>query len=357
MSAKENQPALPRLLTAAGLFVIAFAIVYGAARLWAGRGIHWPAVGGAPPGMVWIPGGEFMMGTNSDLGWPEEKPAHRARVKGFWMDATEVTNEQFRTFVDATGYKTTAERTPKLVDIMAQVPAGTAQPSPEMLVPGSLVFTPPSKPVPLDDYRQWWRWVPGASWQHPEGPTSSIGGRLNHPVVQISWGDATAYAHWAGKRLPTEAEWEFAARGGLDGQPYVWGKHPPDDNHILANIWQGDFPHQNSQADGYAGSAPVGRFPANGFGLFDMAGNVWEWCSDWYVPDQYQGLAAVGIVDNSARPPAAAGGSAVSGQRSQRGGSFLCNDHYCLRYRPSARHGGNPDTGMSHVGFRCVRDQ
>ena len=310
-----------------------------------------------PVGMVWIPGGEFAMGSDSEAAWPEEQPAHRVRVKGFWMDATEVTNAQFGEFVDATGYVTTAEQPPVLEEIMKQVPPGTPPPEAESLVAGSLVFTPPHESVDLREFSQWWKWVPGADWKHPEGPNSNLDGRHNHPVVQVSWDDAAAYATWAGKRLPTEAEWEFAARGGLAGKPYVWGDEPPDDKHIHANIWQGQFPVSNDKADGFAGTAPVGKFAANGFGLYDMAGNVWEWCADWYDRDLYRGRARQKVVVDPAGPKQSSDPSRpYEPRRVQRGGSFLCNDSYCSRYRPSARHGGSPDTGMSHVGFRCVKD-
>jgi formylglycine-generating enzyme required for sulfatase activity len=261
--------------------------------------------------MVWIPGGEFMMGTDSEQAWPDERPAHAVRVRSFWMDETEVTNAQFRRFVEATGYVTVAERTPSVEEIMRQVPPGTPPPSQESLVPGSLVFTPTDGPVDLDDYSQWWHWTP---------------------------------------------EWEFAARGGLAGKPYVWGDEPPSDDRPPANLWQGAFPHENTAADGFAGAAPVKSFPPNGYGLFDMAGNVWEWCADWYDRGLYRKRAGTkAIVENPQGPPESddpARPFAI--ERVQRGGSYLCNDSYCSRYRPSARHGGSFDTGMSHVGFRCV---
>lgn len=311
-----------------------------------------------PPGMVWIPGGEFTMGSGSAMGWPDEKPAHRVRVDGFWMDQSEVTNAQFREFVDATGYITTAEKAPDLDEIMRQSPPGTPPPPKESLVPGSLVFETTKGPVNLNDYSQWWRWTPGASWKHPEGPTSTIEGRENHPVVQVSWEDATAYAKWAGKRLPTEAEWEIAARGGLEEKPYVWGDEKPTDDAIFANLWQGNFPYKNTEKDGYSRTAPVMTFAPNGMGLYDMAGNVWEWCSDWYDRDLYSKRVGKPTAINPTGPEKSNDRERpFMPQRVQRGGSFLCNDGYCSRYRPSARHGSSPDTGMSHVGFRCVTTQ
>lgn len=313
----------------------------------------------APPGMVWIPGGEFTMGTDDHLGWPDERPAHRVRVNGFWIDETEVTNAEFAQFVAATGYQTTAEQPPDLEEIMKQVPPGTPPPDPSLLVPGSLVFVPPpAEPDNFEDVSQWWQWVPGADWRHPEGPESHIEGREQHPVVHVSWYDAAAYCAWAGKRLPTEAEWEFAARGGLEGQPYTWGDAEPGaGGRWQANIWQGDFPWQNQALDSYAGTSPVKSFPPNGYGLYDMAGNVWEWCQDWYDAAIYQRRAGQKVVDNPRGPERGFDPvNPFAPARSQRGGSFLCHDSYCWRYRPSARHPCSPDTSSSHVGFRCVRD-
>ena len=289
----------------------------------------------APPGMVWITGGDFIMGTDASTGWPEESPAHQVRVSGFWIDETEVTNAQFRRFVDATGYITTAEKPPVLEELMKQLPPGTPPPDPSVLVPGSLVFTPPDGPVDLRDFSQWWSWVPGADWKHPHGPESDLNGKENHPVVHVSWDDATAYAKWAGKRLPTEAEWERAARGGLNGKTYIWGEDDPTDENPLANIWQGDFPHENSKADKYAGTSPVKSFPANKFGLFDMSGNVWEWCSDWYDHELYEKRTGKEVTINPSGPAQTNNPSRpYEPQRVQRGGSFLCNDSYCSRYRP-----------------------
>ncbi len=295
------------------------------------------------------------MGTNSDLGWPEEKPAHRVRVDGFWMDKTEVTNSQFKEFVEATGYKTTAEKKPDIKTILAQLPPGSPTPPKENLVPGSLVFTSPSKPGSKNTIFHWWKWVPGANWKHPEGPASTITGKADHPVVHVSWYDAKAYADWAGKRLPTEAEWEFAARGGLVNQPYVWGEQKPSEEKLFANLWQGKFPIRNTAKDGFVRTAPVGSFPANRFGLYDMAGNVWEWCSDLYQADLYRTRLGQEVIINPAGPSESRDPRNPYGpSRAQRCGSFLCHYSYCSRYRPSARHGCSPDTGMSHVGFRCV---
>ncbi len=308
------------------------------------------------PGMVRIPGGEFVMGNDGAGAWPDEKPAHRVAVSSFWMDATEVTNHQFSEFVSATGYVTTAERTPTVEELLANSPEGTAPPSTDLLAAGSLVFTPPELKVPLNDVRRWWTWTPGANWRHPEGPESDISQRTDHPVVHVSWDDATAYAIWAGKRLPTEAEWEFAARGGLLNQVYVWGSEPPGVTQPQANLWTGSFPHDNTAMDGFVRTAPVGSYAPNGYGLYDMSGNVWEWCRDWYDRELYQQRSTTNVTDNPAGPEVSRDPiRPFTSQRSQRGGSFLCNDSYCSRYRPSARHGCTPDTGMSHVGFRCVK--
>ncbi len=308
--------------------------------------------GPTPPGMVWLPGAEFTMGSDNALARPEEKPAHRVRVTGFFIDKTEVTNTQFQAFVEATSYVTTAEQPPDLKAIMAELPPNTPPPPKEMLVPGALVFVAPANPVSLNDSSQWWSYKPGANWKHPEGPESSITARMNHPVVQVSWDDAVAYAVWAHKRLPTEAQWEYAARGGLNGTMFTWGDRPatPKD----ANYFQGHFPDHDTGADGFTSTAPVGSFPPNGFGLFDMAGNVWEWCSDWYDVSYYA-TQAKGIAENPAGPEKSHDPTQpYSPLRAVRGGSFLCADNYCFRYRPSARQGTSPDTGMVHTGFRCV---
>jgi formylglycine-generating enzyme required for sulfatase activity len=272
------------------------------------------------------------------------------------MDEHEVTNAEFRSFVSATGYVTTGEKSPSLEEIMSQVPPGTPPPPAESLVPGSLVFTPPAGRVSLDNYAQWWTWTPGANWRHPEGPQSGIEGLDNHPVVHISWDDAVAYARWAGKRLPTEAEWEYAARGRLADKTYPWGNEPPSGARFRANIWQGEFPNANTSADGFVRTAPVRSFAPNGYGLYDMAGNVWEWCADWYDRELYRQRAGQGVVANPVGPPRSNDRTRPYERlRVQRGGSFLCDDSYCMRYRTTARQGGGADTGMSHVGFRCVK--
>jgi len=342
---------MKQALTWGGLALAAFAVTYGVVTLTQGDG----EPGEAPPGMVWIPRGEFTMGTNVDTGWPDERPAHRVRVTGFFMDETEVTNAQFRAFVEATRHQTTAERAPTAEEILKQSPPGTPPPPKEKLVAGSMVFQMSEGPVDTRDFSKWWRWVPGASWRQPEGPGSNLEGRDDHPVVHVSWDDATAYARWAGKRLPTEAEWEFAARGRLDSKPYVWGDESPSDTRIFANLWQGQFPHRNTKGDGYERTAPVKSFKANGFGLYDMSGNVWEWCNDWYDRESHSRRSGTGVTVNPKGPERTFDPvHPYEPRRVQKGGSFLCNDSYCSRYRPAARHGCSPDTGMSHVGFRCV---
>jgi formylglycine-generating enzyme required for sulfatase activity len=301
-----------------------------------------PAV---PSGMVRIPAGTFAMGSTSST---ESRPVHEVRVDGFFMDETEVTNAHFQKFVDATGYVTVAERAPRAEDFPG-VPL-------EQLVPGSVVFTPPAEAVPLDQPLRWWSFVPGANWRHPEGPGSDLTERMNHPVVHVAWEDAAAYARWAGKRLPTEAEWERAARGGLAGQRFVWGDVFQPQGRFMANTFQGSFPYRNTAADGFAGTAPVRSFPPNGYGLYDMAGNVWEWVADWYRPDAHVHRAGAAAAENP-RGPADSFDPAEPGiqKRVQKGGSFLCTDQYCSRYEPGMRGAGAIDTGSNHVGFRCVR--
>lgn len=307
------------------------------------------APGLPPPGMVWIPGGTFAMGDDGSFALPNERPVHQVTVDGFYMDVEAVTNARFAAFVEATGYVTVAERTPKREEIMRQLPPGTPPPATELLVPGSIVFTPVEGDVDLRDVTRWWRWVPGAGWHHPNGPGSDISGRERYPVVHVAWEDAVAYATWAGGRLPTEAEWEFAARGGRERSPHPWGDEPHDPVHSQAHIYAGTFPAHPAEP------APVASYPANGYGLFDMSGNVWQWTQDWYRPETYARDAGRGVVRNPTGPleglDPRRGGEA---SRVIRGGSFLCSDVYCRGYRVSARGTGAPDTGMSHIGFRVV---
>jgi formylglycine-generating enzyme len=307
-----------------------------------------------PAGMVWIAGGEFKMGGVGQRCRQDEFPVHRVRVDGFFMDTHEVTNAEFRKFAEATGYKTTAERKPVWEELKKQLPAGTEKPPDDKLQAGALVFTPPAASVPLNDVSNWWTWTIGASWQYPEGPGSSITGKDNHPVVQVSWDDATAYAKWAGKRLPTEAEWEYAARGGLEGKEWVWGDEPISEAHPQCNFWQGEFPNRGEAKDGFLRSAPVGSFKPNGYGLHDMAGNVWEWVADWYRPDTYASRKEAVTVNPQGPSTSFDPNEPNTAKRVERGGSFLCNETYCSSYRPSARMSCSADTGMQHVGFRCV---
>lgn len=308
--------------------------------------------------MVWIPGGEFSMGSAAASEalceisgiTRDAQPIHRVRVDGFWMDATEVTNEAFAAFVAATGYVTIAERP---LD-PAEFPGASA----EALVPGSTVFTSPGRAVDLRDAMQWWRYVPGANWRHPQGPASDVRGRERFPVVHIAYADAEAFAAWAGKRLPTEAEWEFAARGGLSGNLYAWGNDLTPRGTHHANIYQGAFPVKDDGKDGFAGIAPVSSFAPNGYGLFDVGGNVWEWVSDWYRPDYYATLAAHGIAVNPKGPAESSDpAEPQSKKRVHRGGSFLCSDQYCSRYLVGTRGKGEISTGSNHLGFRLVRER
>jgi formylglycine-generating enzyme required for sulfatase activity len=312
---------------------------------------------GTPPeGMVWIPGGEFSMGAAeqpgmNDVGMQatrDSRPIHRVYVDGFWMDATEVTNAQFAKFVAATKYVTLAERTPRAEDFPGAPP--------ENLVAGAVVFTPPAHPVLLDNHFQWWSYVKQANWRHPEGPASSINGRDDFPVVHIAYDDAVEYAKWAGKRLPTEAEWEFAARGGLSGKLYPWGDDFMPARQAMANSHQGHFPDHDSGEDGFRGIGPVGKFAPNAYGLHDVAGNVWEWVSDWYRPDYYQELLAAGGVARNPQGPGTSFDPSEPGtkKRVHRGGSFLCTDQYCSRYMVGTRGKGEPSTGTNHLGFRLV---
>lgn len=304
-----------------------------------------------PDGMIWIAGGEFTMG--SDEFYPDEGPIRRAAVAGFWIDPLTVTNERFAEFVDATGYVTEAEQAPD--------PSMYPGAPPKNLVPGGLVFEMTPGPVHLGDFSQWWAWTPGADWRHPTGPDSSIDRLGDHPVVQVSHGDAEAFCRWAGRQLPTEAEWEFAARGGLDAARFAWGDHDPQETEPLANTWQGGFPYENTELDGWTRTAPVGSFPPNGYGLYDVTGNVWEWTSDWYA----------GTRDEVSQPVCCAPSNPRGGTREGsfdprqpeidiprkvvKGGSHLCTPQYCYRYRPAARQPQMIDTATTHIGLRTIK--
>ncbi len=312
-----------------------------------------------PEGMVWIPGGTFMMGSEASAAASNEGPAHSVEITGFWMDAAEVTNREFAQFVEATGYKTVAERPIDWEEMKKQLPPGTPKPADEILAPGSLVFTPPAQAVPLDNYANWWAWKLGANWQHPQGPGSSIEGKDNIPVVHIAYEDAQAYAKWAGKRLPTEAEWEYAARGGKGGSSFAWGEELTPSGRYLANFFQGSFPYQNTGNDGFTGAAPVKSFPANAYGLYDMIGNVWEWSADWYRPDTYTRIQTAGLTvckDPTGPESSYDPTDPYQPKRVIKGGSFLCGEQYCSNYRPSARMATSLDSGQDHLGFRCVKD-
>jgi formylglycine-generating enzyme len=304
-----------------------------------------PATPGRAPykDMAWIQGGTFLMG--SEDFYPEEAPVRQVTVDGFWIDTHPVTNAEFRRFVKATGYLTVAERPPD--------PADYPDADPALLVPGALVFRPARGPVDLRDWRNWWAWVPGASWRHPEGPGSTLHGRDRHPVVQVCYADAQAYAAWAGKSLPSEAEWEYAARGGLDGAVFAWGDEFAPKGRTLANTWQGEFPWQNLLLDRYAGTSPVGAFPPNGYGLSDMTGNVWEWTSDYFTFQHPQRAERPCCVPRNPQVTAPVLDEPIP-RRVIKGGSHLCAPNYCLRYRPAARQGEAVDTATGHIGFRCI---
>jgi sulfatase modifying factor 1 len=315
-----------------------------------------PASSEPPAGMVLIPGGTYMMGSEDARARPDESPSHQVTVDGFWMDVTEVTNAQFREFVEATGYITTAEKKPSWEELKKQLPPGTPEPPAHVLVASSLVFTPPDTPVSLDNSSQWWSWVQGASWRHPQGPEDTIEGKDNHPVVHVSWEDAQAYAQWKGNRLPTEAEWEWAARGGLDNPRYPWGNANIKDGKPKANIWQGEFPHKNTLGDSYYATAPTKSFAPNGFKLYDIAGNVWEWTSDWYDADYYRVAKEKGVNVNPTGPQHSYDlQEPHAPKKVLRGGSYLCHENYCESYRVSARMKSSPDTGAGHIGFRTVK--
>lgn len=348
-SSAKPKGRFPRILLGGGLFIVLLGAIYFGLGLDSDR--PW---GPAPAGMVWIPSGEFEMGSNDPRS--DEYPRHLVKITGFWMDETEVTNDQWSEFVKATGYITIAERVPKREDFPG------LDIREEDLVPFSAVFQPPQEKIDPHQFQEggplppWWKKINGANWRHPEGPQSNIEGKGNYPVVHISWEDANAYAKWAGKRLPTEAEWEYAARGGLKNAPYVWGHTPQgQDGKYFANTFQGEFPHLNTGRDGFLGLAPVKQFPPNGFGLYDMSGNVWEWCSDYYLRYGYPNKT---VVDPKGPelPPAANPMEERQRDRVRRGGSFLCADDYCKRYLPNTRDCNPADSAANHTGFRCVKD-
>ena len=329
-----------------------------------------PPTGSSPTGMVWIPGGKFLMGGPTEevcqkvlqaadpgkpccsllqSGFTDAQPTHEVEVNGFWMDETEVTNAQFRKFIEATHYVTVAERKPRREDF-----PGAAD---ELLVPGSVCFQAPDHPVALSDFTAWWKYLPGACWKHPLGPQSDLTGKDDFPVVHVAYEDAVAYAKWAGKRLPTEAEWERAARGGQERETYPWGNEFRPGGEWMANTWQGRFPNTDTGEDGWKGIAPVRKYPANRYGLYDMSGNVWEWCSDWYRPDTYVEDAKHGLLRNPQGPKDSFDPEEPEARkRVHRGGSFLCSDQFCARYILGTRSKGEVSTGTSHMGFRCVKN-
>jgi sulfatase modifying factor 1 len=309
----------------------------------------------SPDGMVWIPGGEFTMGWDGNFSRRDELPLHRVKLDGYWIKRTPVTNTEFKEFIEATGYVTTAEKIPELAEIMKGLPPGTQPPPESSLFAASLVFTPPGYPVSLNNPLVWWQWKAGANWKQPKGPGSSINEIMDHPVVHVSWYDAEAYARWRKMSLPTEAQWEFAARGGHEQRLYIWGDEPVHKDEIKINVWEGVFPNRNYKKDGYYGTSPVTAFAPNDFGLYDMAGNVWEWTADWYHMDAYRMRASEKVSINPKGPftsydPA----EPHMPKRTTRGGSFLCNDSYCSGYRPAARMKTSPDTSLNHTGFRVV---
>ena len=317
-----------------------------------------PAKNQSREGMVWVAGGPYMMGADADTAQAreDESPRHSVTVDGFWMDATEVTNAAFAKFVDATGYVTTAEKKPDWDEIRKQLPPGTPKLDESAFVPASLVFSTPATQVDLQDFTQWWTWKEGADWRHPHGPGSDIADKESYPVVHVSWYDAQAYCKWAGKRLPTEAEWEWAARGGLKDKTYPWGSEPINSGEAKANTWQGSFPVKNTAQDGFNYAAPVKSFAPNGYGLYDMAGNVWEWCADLYNNQYYQTVYTAQGTSNPKGPAKSYDPEEPFAQkRVMRGGSFLCNDSYCSGFRVASRMKSTEDSGMEHLGFRCVK--
>ncbi len=311
----------------------------------------------APEGMVWIPGGEFMQGAipGDQFAMSHEKPAHKVAVDGFFMDVHEVTNAQFAKFVKETGYVTVAEREIDWEEMKKQLPEGTPKPHDSIMRPGSLVFKKTKSSVPnLYDFSQWWKWTIGANWKHPDGPESSIKGRENDPVVHIAFEDARAYCEWAGRRLPTEAEWEYAARAGREKEAYYWGGDVPELSK-MANTWNGEFPVTNTNSDGFERRAPVQSYPPNGFGLYDMAGNVWEWTRDWYNTDYYNELSKNEVsVNPEGADTAYNATNPYAREKVMKGGSFLCNASYCASYRISSRMATSLDSSLEHLGFRTM---
>lgn len=309
----------------------------------------------AEQAMAKIPAGTFMMGGDTRQAKRDELPKHTVYIDSFALDTNQVTNEQFHTFVISTGYVTEAEKKPDWEELKKQLPANTPKPDDSKLFAASLVFTPPAHPVSLEDYTQWWTSMSGANWRHPRGPESSLDKLNKHPVVHVSWNDAYAYCQWIKKRLPTEAEWEWAARGGLENKPFPWGDEPIDTLPSKANTWQGEFPYNNTLQDQYYYTSPVKSFSPNGYGLYDMAGNVWEWASDWYHHDYYKLSSKDTLVNPQGPTNSYDPNETWTRKKVLRGGSFLCNESYCTGYRVSARMKFTPDTSMEHIGFRCAK--
>lgn len=314
-----------------------------------------PSSQSSTEGMIWIDGGELMLGAFDNEGREDEYPQHKVKLDGFWMDETEVTNEQFKKFVEATGYVTTAEKDVDWEELKKQIPPGTPKPHDSLLLASSLVFTPPSYAVLLNDASVWWSWKRGANWKQPQAIGSDIIGKDHYPVVHISWVDAMAYCKWAGKRLPTEAEWEYAAKAGKN-HIYPWGNEDVETGIPKANTWQGNFPDKNTSWDKFYRISPVKTFRPNSFGLYDMAGNVWEWCSDWYDANYYSQIQNSLTLNPKGSSKSFDPMEPNSPKKIMKGGSFLCNASYCKGYRVSARMKSSPDTGLEHTGFRCVKD-
>ncbi|MEQ9063463.1 MAG: formylglycine-generating enzyme family protein [Vicingaceae bacterium] len=308
-------------------------------------------------GMIEIPAGSFWMGADNEQAEADEYPEHKVAVSAFFLDEHEVRNKDFENFVITTGYVTIAEKDISWEEMEKEVPAGTAKPHDSLLKAGSLVFFRTDHPVALDDLSQWWKWIIGANWKHPRGPGSSIKNKSEYPVVHVAWNDAMAYCQWKNKRLPTEAEWEWASRGGLENHVYSWGSEELNDADPKANYWQGVFPWKDAANDGYSGTAPVKSYPANSFGLYDMAGNVWEWCADWYDHNYYKKIGKKTSINPSGPDQSYDPMEPHSVKKVLRGGSFLCNEKYCSGYRNSRRMRNSVDTGMEHIGFRCACDK